>query len=76
MSEPLALAFADARAESVFLAGGKGASLARMARAGFPVPDGMVVTAACYRAFTAAWPELEQRAAALPVAYPQAWHQT
>ncbi len=72
MSEPLVLAFADARAESVFLAGGKGASLARMARAGFPVPDGVVVTAACYRAFTAAWPELEERAQTLPVADPEA----
>jgi len=35
----------------------------------------MVVTAACYRAFTSAWPELEKRAAALPVADPEALHQ-
>ena len=41
MSEPLVLALVDARAESVFLAGGKGASLARMARAGgSPSPMG------------------------------------
>ena len=73
-SEPLVLAFMDARAESVLLAGGKGASLARMARAGFPVPDGVVVTAACYRAFTAAWPELEERARTVPVTDPEALH--
>ena len=75
MSEPLVLPFADARAESVFRAGGKGANLARMARAGFPVPDGVVVTAACYRSFTAAWPELEERALGLPVTDPKALHQ-
>ena len=33
--------------------GGKGQSLARMANAGFNVPDGFVVTAAAYRAFVA-----------------------
>jgi pyruvate,water dikinase len=31
--------------------GGKGASLARMARAGMPVPDGFHITTAAYRAF-------------------------
>lgn len=39
--------FGDARCESVELAGGKGASLARMARAGLPVPDGFVIEAGC-----------------------------
>ncbi len=33
--------------------GGKGRSLARLAKAGFNVPDGFVVTAAAYRAFVA-----------------------
>jgi pyruvate,water dikinase len=33
-------------------AGGKGYTLARMRRAGFPVPSGFVVTADAYRAFT------------------------
>ena len=36
------------------IAGGKGANLARMARAGFPVPDGFIVTTAAYRAYVAA----------------------
>ncbi|MER7366538.1 PEP/pyruvate-binding domain-containing protein, partial [Nonomuraea wenchangensis] len=35
------------------LAGGKGASLARLARAGLPVPGGFHVTTAAYRAFVA-----------------------
>ena len=34
-------------------AGGKGASLARLARAGFPVPDGFHVTTDAYRGFVA-----------------------
>lgn len=33
------------------LAGGKGMSLARLAQAGFPVPDGFIVTTAAYRQF-------------------------
>ncbi|WP_162487247.1 MULTISPECIES: PEP/pyruvate-binding domain-containing protein [unclassified Variovorax] len=33
------------------LVGGKGASLARMARAGFPVPPGLLITTEAYRAF-------------------------
>jgi rifampicin phosphotransferase len=35
-------------------AGGKGSNLARLARAALPVPDGFVVTVACYRAYVAA----------------------
>ena len=35
-------------------AGGKGANLSVMLRAGLPVPDGFVVTTAGYRAFVAA----------------------
>ena len=37
--------FHDARCEAVELAGGKGASLASMTRAGLPVPEGFVVAA-------------------------------
>lgn len=53
--EPLALvppvlALADERAD-LASAGGKGASLARLARAGLPVPDGFHVTAGAYRSF-------------------------
>ena len=44
--------------------GGKGRSLARMAKAGFNVPGGFVVTAAAYRAFIAA-NDLQQRIVAL-----------
>src|SRR4051794_9975621 len=47
---PPVLALADGRAD-VAAAGGKGASLARLARAGLPVPDGFHVTTAAYRSF-------------------------
>jgi pyruvate,water dikinase len=46
----LPLAAADAVNETV---GGKGAALAEMARAGFPVPDGFHVTTIAYDAFVA-----------------------
>ena len=35
------------------LVGGKGANLARLAQAGFPVPDGFFITVAAYQAFVA-----------------------
>ena len=35
-------------------AGGKGLNLAKLARAGFPVPDGFIIATAAYRAFVAA----------------------
>jgi pyruvate,water dikinase len=44
------LAFPDAGCDDVALAGGKGASLARMAALGLPVPPGFVVTADVLRA--------------------------
>jgi pyruvate,water dikinase len=44
----------DADDASLAVAGGKGANLARLARAGFPVPPGFVVTTAAYHAFVAA----------------------
>ncbi|MEU4509444.1 PEP/pyruvate-binding domain-containing protein [Nonomuraea wenchangensis] len=43
----------DDPAADLALAGGKGASLARLARAGLPVPGGFHVTTAAYRAFVA-----------------------
>jgi pyruvate, water dikinase len=44
------LAFPDAGCDEVALAGGKGASLARMSALGLPVPPGFVVTADVLRA--------------------------
>jgi len=46
------LTLADPRA-SLALTGGKGANLARLAQAGFPVPDGFHVTTAAYLDFVA-----------------------
>ncbi|HEY0738291.1 MAG TPA: PEP/pyruvate-binding domain-containing protein, partial [Herpetosiphonaceae bacterium] len=51
--QPLALRLHDPQV--VFaLAGGKGANLARLARAGLPVPDGFILTTSAYSAFVAA----------------------
>jgi pyruvate,water dikinase len=66
MSESLVLPFADPLAGDAARAGGKGASLSMMARAGFRVPEGVVVTSACYRACVEGWPEFEARVGALP----------
>ncbi|HEX8695027.1 MAG TPA: PEP/pyruvate-binding domain-containing protein [Longimicrobium sp.] len=59
------LEFTDDAATEPSAAGGKGASLARLTQGGFPVPPGVVVPAAAYRAFLAAVPGLEARIAAL-----------
>ncbi|MER6574547.1 PEP/pyruvate-binding domain-containing protein [Nonomuraea sp. NPDC001023] len=45
----------DEAAADLGTAGGKGASLARLARAGLPVPGGFVVTTQAYRSFVAAF---------------------
>lgn len=45
--------FKDVGKEDVGLVGGKGANLGEMTRAGFPVPDGFIVTAKAYYAFVA-----------------------
>ena len=50
---PIILALDDPRA-TLAQVGGKGANLARMARAGLPVPPGLLVTTAAYREFVAA----------------------
>ncbi len=54
----------DAAASAVEVAGGKGATLARLAARGLPVPDGAVVTTAAFAAFGEGF-DLEQRVAAL-----------
>jgi pyruvate,water dikinase len=43
----------DAQGATLLAAGGKGANLARLAAAGFPVPPGFVVLTAAYRAYVA-----------------------
>ena len=49
------MGFADGRrGRHAGRVGGKGANLARLTRAGFPVPGGFFVTTAAYRAFVAA----------------------
>ena len=53
-----ALGFGETDAVRVGVTGGKGSSLARLFQAGFPVPEGFVVTAAAYRAFRARDDEL------------------
>lgn len=50
MVEPV-IHFGDLPHDAVAIAGGKGASLSRMAAAGLPVPPGFVVAAAAFRAF-------------------------
>src|SRR5712692_11217252 len=50
---PLVLALDDASA-TLEQVGGKGASLARMAAAGLPVPPGFHITTAAYRRFVSA----------------------
>ncbi|UCG24760.1 MAG: PEP/pyruvate-binding domain-containing protein, partial [Chloroflexota bacterium] len=52
MDEELILALDDSRA-TLMAAGGKGASLARLAANGLPVPGGFHVTTAAYRSFVA-----------------------
>ncbi len=44
----------DAAGATLALVGGKGANLAKLARAGFPVPGGFLLTTQAYRAFVAA----------------------
>ncbi len=56
------LDFTDPAATDVALTGGKGANLATLTQAGFPVPEGAVLTAEAYRAFIA---PVAERAAAV-----------
>lgn len=50
MNEKISGALADFGAHDLALAGGKGANLGELVRAGFPVPAGFVVTTAAYAA--------------------------
>ncbi len=52
MPQPYTLPLADPQA-TFDTAGGKGASLARLSTAGFPVPQGFIITTAAYRRCTA-----------------------
>lgn len=56
-TQPLVLELADAGAARLELTGGKGASLARLAAAGLPVPGGFHVTTDAYRAAVAGAPQ-------------------
>jgi len=49
--EELVRAIGDLGQQDILLAGGKGASLGEMVRAGLPVPDGFVVLTGAYRSF-------------------------
>ncbi len=51
---PLVRPLGELSATALEIAGGKGANLGDLLRAGFPVPDGFVVTTAAYDAFVAA----------------------
>lgn len=51
---PLVLRFADVGRDDVAVAGGKGASLGELKRAGIRVPDGLVVTTEAFRTAVAA----------------------
>ncbi|HEX8243660.1 MAG TPA: PEP/pyruvate-binding domain-containing protein, partial [Longimicrobium sp.] len=59
------LEFNDSAAVEAAVSGGKGASLARLTQGGFPVPPGIIVPAAAYRAFVGAVPGLDALVAAL-----------
>ncbi|WP_084958255.1 PEP/pyruvate-binding domain-containing protein [Thermoactinospora rubra] len=50
MTPPLVLPLGAVQAADLALAGGKGANLGELLRAGFPVPDGFVVTTHAYAA--------------------------
>lgn len=66
------LLFTDPGADTVAFAGGKGANLAVLTRAGFPVPRGFVVVAPAYAEFVAQAAWLRDAVAALPVDDPAA----
>lgn len=64
------LHFRDPEAERPTCSGGKGSSLSRLFRAGFPVPPGFVVTPAGYEEFFAGAPEARGIVDALPFGCP------
>lgn len=54
MSDPFVVSLTQVNRHSLAAAGGKGANLGEMVRAGFSVPDGFVVTTAAYDAYCTA----------------------
>ncbi len=68
-NSPLVLALDDASTD-LALVGGKGASLARMAAAGLPIPPGFHITTAAYRLFVARYGLQEQILAAVSMTSP------
>jgi len=69
---PWSLGFGDPAAADARLSGGKGASLARLYQAGFPVPGGVIVTAAADRVFRGDDRDLEVLLAGLDFLDPDA----
>ncbi|MGI5188785.1 PEP/pyruvate-binding domain-containing protein [Promicromonospora sp. CA-289599] len=55
--QPFVLDLADPAATDLATTGGKGSSLARLAAAGLPVPEGFIVTTDAYRAAVAGAPQ-------------------
>jgi phosphohistidine swiveling domain-containing protein len=49
MADPLMLSLDEVRATDAAIAGGKGANLGELIAAGFPVPNGFILTTAAYR---------------------------
>src|SRR5262245_29607499 len=67
---PLVLSFTQIGRGDLALAGGKGANLGEMTRAGFPVPPGFCVTTAAYRLFLAGHPDVAGLFASLEACRP------
>ncbi|MBR2392319.1 MAG: hypothetical protein IKA93_01940, partial [Elusimicrobiaceae bacterium] len=65
------LLFTDEQAQSIAFSGGKGANLSKMTRAGFPVPQGFIVTAQAYSHFIAQADFLDKEIARFDYTHPQ-----
>lgn len=65
------LLFTDEQAQNIAFSGGKGANLAKMTSAGFPVPQGFIVTAQAYGRFIAQADFLDSAIARFDYAHPQ-----
>src|SRR5262249_28023707 len=69
-ASPLVLSFTEIGRGDLALAGGKGANLGEMTRAGFPVPPGFCVTTAAYRLFLAGHADSDRLFASLEACRP------
>lgn len=65
------LLFTDEQAQNIAFSGGKGANLSKMTRAGFPVPQGFIVTAQAYSHFIEQADFLDSEIAYFDYAKPQ-----